>query len=719
VIPRYRSLHALIGPAILLAICIGFYWKLLLTRQYTWLDGPDTAYQILPWFQFQAGEWHQGRFPLWDPYLWGGQSLIGQAQPGAAYPINWLLFSLPLRNGWIRQSYLHWYYVLIHYQGALFCYWLCRDLKRSRAAAIIAGFVFAFSGYVGTTDWPQMLNGAIWAPLVFLFLLRAVRGERPWASAACSGACLGVAFLSGHHQIPIFIGLAAGGTWIYYLLREGLDWKVARCMAVFGLFVVLCGALQTLPAYEYGKTALRWVSAKEPVTWNQVVPYNVHARYSFGPMSLLGIVIPGIHLNANPYMGLTAVALALIAVLGCWKEHMVRLFCALAAGGLILALGEHSVFHGVLYGLVPMVEKARNPSMAVLILNFALSILIAYGIDTYEFRYKVAKGLLWVAAALLALMLVLAVTKAGYDPRLGVSAIVALFLSGALHLTARRASVLCLGGLALLELGNSAAFSFQQEEQFDSLLKKLAYHKDIAEFLAKQGTAVRVDLDDQEIPYNFGDWYGIDHFGGYLASLTQAVYRAQADMKARDMYGVNYSIVKSRGERIPARPEQREVFTSTTGLKVFRNPSALPRTWIVHEISSISSDEEVVPSLDYPTFDPRRQVFVKGQAPQLESCSAVESSRLVERSAQRVILEAELRCRGMLILGDTYDRGWQVTIDGRPAPLHAAYTFLRGVVVDGGNHRIEMRYRPSSVLWGAALTGLGLIAALGLQALRI
>src|SRR5260370_20921086 len=137
-----RWLIATAWPALLLVICIGFFWKLVLSNQYTGLDHPDMANQVLPWYQFQAGEWHAGRIPLWDPYLWGGQPLLGQGQPGAAYPPNWLLFLAPLRNGWIRQSYLHWYYVLIHFQAALFCYWLCRDLGRSRPASLLAGLAF-------------------------------------------------------------------------------------------------------------------------------------------------------------------------------------------------------------------------------------------------------------------------------------------------------------------------------------------------------------------------------------------------------------------------------------------------------------------------------------------------------------------------------------------------------------------------------------------------
>src|SRR5437763_351077 len=188
-------LGAIAGPTLLLAIFVCFFWKLLLTNQYTWLESPDTANQVLPWYQYQAGEWHQGRIPLWDPYLWGGQPLAGQAQPGALYPLNWLLFLAPLRNGWIRQSFLHWYFVLIHFQAGLFCYWLCRDLKRSRAASMVAALAFGLAGFVGTNNWPQMLNGAVWAPLVLLLFLRAMRGEKAIASAAWSGAFLGIAFL--------------------------------------------------------------------------------------------------------------------------------------------------------------------------------------------------------------------------------------------------------------------------------------------------------------------------------------------------------------------------------------------------------------------------------------------------------------------------------------------------------------------------------------------
>ena len=237
----------LAGPAILFVLVTGSFWKLL-TKQYTWMDQPDMAYQVLPWYQFQAVAWHRGEFPLWDPHVWAGQPLIGQMQPGAAYPLNWPLFLLPLKNGRINPLWLNLDFILTHFLAALFCYWLCRYLGRSRAASILGGVAFALSGVVGSVGWPQMLNGAIWIPLVFLFLLRATRGEHAIASAALSGTFLGISFLSGHHQIPTFTGLMVAGVWIYEIWRQRL--RAGKLAAVSLLFTALVSALQTLPAYR-------------------------------------------------------------------------------------------------------------------------------------------------------------------------------------------------------------------------------------------------------------------------------------------------------------------------------------------------------------------------------------------------------------------------------------------------------------------------------------
>jgi hypothetical protein len=148
---------------------------------------------------------------------------------------------------------------------------------------------------------------------------------------------------------------------------------------------------------------------------------------------------------------------------------------------------------------------------------------------------------------------------------------------------------------------------------------------------------------------------------------------------------------------------------------VYRNPDAYPRVWVTHEAVSVPKADDAAGTLERPGFDPHKTVFVTGPAPQLEKCGEQEITRLVDRRSDRLTIEADLHCRGMVIVGETYAPGWVASVDGRPAPVYEAYTFLRGIVVEPGGHRIEMRYRPPSVLWGAALTVLGLLGAVALR----
>jgi uncharacterized membrane protein YfhO len=65
----------------------------------------------------------------------------------------------------------------------------------------------------------------------------------------------------------------------------------------------------------------------------------------------------------------------------------------------------------------------------------------------------------------------------------------------------------------------------------------------------------------------------------------------------------------------------------------------------------------------------------------------------------------------MVIVADTFYPGWRATIDGKPAEIREVYGALRGVVVDGGAHEIEMRFQPISVYGGAGLTMFGTMMA--------
>src|SRR4051794_5508443 len=197
-----------------------------------------------------------------------------------------------------------------------------------------------------------------------------------------------------------------------------------------------------------------------------MVPYFVHAQYSLGWPSVAGIVLPGISLHANPHVGFVAVLLACVALWRRRGDARVRWFGLVAIGGLLLALGKGFPLYWLIYRFVPMVEKAREPAMAIVLFQLGVGVLAALGIASLPRA--------WMGAAAVTIILAEAVYNA---PRL-------------------------------------ARF-----DRRDSYIATLQRQSDIAEFLRAQPGWFRVEFDDADVPYNFGDFHGLEQFGGAVSSM--------------------------------------------------------------------------------------------------------------------------------------------------------------------------------------------------------
>lgn len=143
---------------------------------------------------------------------------------------------------------------------------------------------------------------------------------------------------------------------------------------------------------------------------------------------------------------------------------------------------------------------------------------------------------------------------------------------------------------------------------------------------------------------------------------------------------------------------------------LFEVPGAVPRTYAVGRARAAAGDRARQVLID-PAFDPAREVVLPETS--LDAGPRFSGrSRVVAFAPDRVTLEAELSEPGIVVLVDTYDPGWRVTVDGRPAPLLRANVAFRGVPVPAGRHLIEQVYRPWTVVYGLAATALA--AVLGL-----
>lgn len=698
------------APVLLFLLCVGFYWKLTLTNQYSFLDSPDLAYLDLPRLQFQASEWRHLRFPLWDPNHWIGQPFLGQVT-GAAYPANWLLGVFPFREGKLNVNVVHWYFVLIHFQAALFCFFLCRDWGRSRAASVLGGVVFSFGGFLGCTDWPQILNGILWLPLVILFLFRALRRERAWFSASMSGALLGMAWLSGHHEVPIYSTVVVAGVWVVAVWR-GADWRLA---VVAGGALCLIAAGQVLPAQEYAPLAKRWAGMPDPIAWNVPIPYQVHQEFSWTPTAVLGIATPRPEVHVTPFIGIVAFGLALLGVYHGWRRRpQVRVVVMVSLAGVFLALATSNFLHGVLYSVLPVFGKARVPARALALFSFGVAPLVAYGFDALGRRSSEWLGrTIWGLAGIGGVIygaLTLGVGQVSNAAML--TALMAML--GAGLLAGWRAGTVTRGWLGVavvmlvtMEIGNvsGAAMASRLAEKRPGYLERLFHHGDIVNFLRGQAQPLRVEVADADVPYNFGDWHGIPTTAGYVASgTTNLVELERHRPRMHDLFGANFYV-----SRTPSRPELVLVMAGESGVNVYRNPMALPRVWAVHTVTQVASYGQLRARLEAAEFVARREALMLGVPPVLEACAGEEEGRLVPLSSpNRVRMEVKMGCRGLVVLSDTYFPGWTATVDGKPVGILEVYGALRGVVVEKGEHRIEMVYRPWSALVGGGLSLLGI-----------
>jgi hypothetical protein len=519
--------------------------------------------------------------------------------------------------------------------------------------------------------------------------------------------------------------VAFAGTWLYFIFRQGrLDWIMGRAAAVSLVFMALCGAFQMLPALEYGHLARRWVGAPDSVGWNDAVPYFVHERYSLTPTSLFGIVFPTAHDGANPFIGIVALALAALAVTACWKDWRVRWLLALAVGAMLYALGQLSIFQGLLYAIVPSLDKARTPEVATVLFGFAGAVLAAFGFDRWlaetpsEWARRImlttlAFGLLTAAACFLILLvnkMVFPVDGTFLTVAFTAMVFSALFYAMASgNLSHKSAGILILLLLVfdLYQGGvDNRAYAARADSNRDHYMQNTTGNADIADYLRGQSGIQRTEVPDDTFLPNWGEWHDVPMYAGYLASVTTNMLSFEFHREqAKKLWGVAYLISAK-----PTADATEEVFHGASGLVVYKRPAAFPRAWAVHKLVRVTNDNQANWYMMERLDELHSEAVMFDPAPALPPCAApADSVQLKEDHGSRVSLSVRLRCPAMVIVSDTYYPGWRAYVDGAPAQIYSVNGAMRGILAPAGAHSVTMRYRPMTVYGGAALTFVGIL----------
>ncbi|MHC1703200.1 MAG: YfhO family protein [Tenuifilaceae bacterium] len=128
------------------------------------------------------------------------------------------------------------------------------------------------------------------------------------------------------------------------------------------------------------------------------------------------------------------------------------------------------------------------------------------------------------------------------------------------------------------------------------------------------------------------------------------------------------------------------------------NPGALGNAWFVDTVQIVADADEEINSLN--NFDPFSKAFVDQRfAKHLEGVSPLNDSlgtiQLIDYKPNKLVYKSETQSQKVAVFSEIYyQKGWKVTVDGKPHDHFRANYVLRAMVIPEGSHEIVFSFEP-------------------------
>ncbi len=484
----------------------------------------------------------------------------------------------------------------------------------------------------------------------------------------------------------------------------------------------------------------------------------------------------------NGYLGLLPLLLAGLAVAGWLRRktsprdrayirrnEAIPFLLVMVAAALILALGENTPIYPLVFRYVPGFGGFQAPVRFLYLYTFAVATLAGIGADGFRLSYPtqytsrlalaggVALALLgWLAnrhlpylqptftrsaalfgglLSLSAVTLLLRGRDADADPRVARSplprrwwpvAVVGL-IAGDLFFFGHRLNPTA--DPALYNLTTASGDFLRAQAASGQPSRIFSFDRDIYDALFK-GYTCDDDFGPTDLDYlcglretllpNLTALEGLESANNYdsllvtpYSDLLKAIEGSPFPTALRLLGLMNVRYIISHR----ALPDLTPVY-SDGDIRIYVNPYALPRAWVVCRARALSDPDDSLAELLSPTFDPTVEVLLTAEdssAPhsQPAMCNPQSSIRSLRYSSNQVTISAALSQPGYLILSQTFYPGWRVKIDGQPSQVWRANHAFCAVHLEAGEHQVAFTYQPLSFFAGLAVSGLTWAALIG------
>ena len=727
--------------------CVWWSWKLGPMQPggtVTFLNYDQYQYTLPDW-EFAARMLRQGTLPLWNPYQLSGTPYLATQHPGILYPPNWLIlfWSVPVVMRVLT---------LAHYALAMGgAYWCARAFGCSRAAALLAGTSYAFSGRlsgIGVVTNPTVLVSVAWLPWqlgLTRAVLRAHCAEWQWLACALAVA-MSMTVLGGHPQYALLSAQLCGAYALAHVAwrargngTRGLLGLMAR-LGLAAAVAVGVSAIQLLPTVELMLRSTRRAGVLESLSGNN--PF----AFLLPPEQLLRNLlfpIPGeFGLAGAAYMGTAVVVLAAVPLFWRGTRRRSVFLAGTAAIAALIALGDHTPLYSW-YLHLPGSGLFRVPQRVILVATLCVALLGALGATVLSRRSSSPRGNnRWIAIGVMPLLTWLALQwiSPGWQGPSGASVIK---LYAPLLMAVGMATMLCwyprrMGRQALVLL--IAALSvYESYHGMQLLLPVPANHPDALQVPRQAAAIIR---ERQGFARTFApnrvEYATVPHVPPKLGMLTSLWLISDDEPLIDARYARLLGYLMSDPRRPDAAlmgelrvddvaPRQwpllrllgvgfvlvrRDAHIGVPGLKQLYSDDLydvhvldqpLPRAYVARAVRVTSTPEAALHAVVHETD------FILGggavvEQPLVIGADSDGSVDITDYAAHQVGLHVRLSQPGLVVLQDQFDPYWTATVDGQPTAIVRANYVFRGVVVAAGEHVVRFVYRPILFYVGAALS---------------
>ena len=714
-------------------------------------------------------------FPLWQPWVFSGMPSAEAFTNLSKLYFPEYLFKLFFLPGMLIQLF----HLLFAGIGGFL---LLRHLKCSDWASGLGAIAFMLTPYMVTMvvfgHGSQMMSAA-YIPWVFWLTVRLYQNANFWDTGWLA-VLLGFQLQRGHAQIAYYTWMLIGAYSLLMLITglRNLNEKAINIRKGFGYFILACligvgiSWIIFLPAMEYTPFSIRGGSASGGAD------YNYATGWSFHPKEIMTFFIPSAFgFGGQPYwgympftdypnyMGIIILLLAMIGLIH--KRELIHwFFIVTSLLALFISFGKHfSLVYDLFFNIFPYFNKFRVPHMILILLQFNVAVLAAFGLDKivalkaeiipkWFWGFAGAVGLAFVGMVLIGSGVESAVRGSFsppmmQDPRAAQAlnnlrwslwredVWLMILLSGVFMVmiwfwikrkVSKRVIVSIIVASAILDIGivnHKIIQPSRASGRGSQLISKRAVDQffkvdEIVQFLLADKSIYRI----YPVGGLFGESrfaaFGLESIGGYHPAKLK-IYNTflaktgnAAAIPVLRMMNVKYLISPQKINHPELSLVKSGAIKSTRGdlpIEVYEVNNTLPRAWFVNK-TEIVSEEDVWNKIIQPDFDPHKIAYVPNEVS--VSSEGQVSITHFEKSIHRITMSTESDGNHFLVLSEVYyPLRWKAKIDGEETQTHIVNGILRGVVVPTGKHTIEFIYDKSAFNKGLTISFVSFVLALG------